>query len=354
MAPEHRGLEHLLDGFESMIRVGILGATGYTAFELIRLLLRHPEVEITTLTTRQESRPHVSDIHPALTGRLDLHLEKLTAAEVADRTDCIFCCLPHTASAEVVSEYLALGKRVVDFSADYRLNDVGTYEKWYGVTHPDPERVGSVVYGLPELFREQIKGAQVVANPGCFPTSAILGLAPLVEERLIENESIVVDAKTGVSGGGRNPKPALHFPECNEGVSAYGVGTHRHMPEIDEILARACNASVNVVFTPHLIPMDRGILATMYARPVRSVSQESVVELYRSAYGREPFVRIVDRDISTKHTSGTNYCDISVRVVRGVVIVMSAIDNLIKGASGAAVQNMNLMYDLDETTALLA
>ena len=307
-----------------MIRVGILGATGYTALELIKLLLRHPEVRITALTTRQESRPRVSEVHPALTGRLDLRLEPWSAAEVAEQADCLFCCLPHTASAAVVSEFLDLGKSVVDFSADYRLNDVGTYEKWYDVTHPDPERVGSVVYGLPELFRDAIREAKVVANPGCFPTSAILGLAPLVEERLIENECIVVDAKTGVSGGGRNPKPALHFPECNEGVAAYGVGTHRHMPEIDDVLARACNASVNVVFTPHLIPMDRGILATMYARPIRGVSQESLNELYRTYYDREPFVRIVDRPLSTKHTSGTNYCDISIRIVRGVVIVMSA------------------------------
>lgn len=336
-----------------MIRVGVLGATGYTALELLQLLVRHPEVQVTKLTTRQEDAPHVAQVHPRLAGRLDLTLVNEGPEQIADEVDCVFCCLPHTASAEVAMKFLQWNKKVVDFSADYRLDDVSTYESWYKAVHPDPDRVGRVVYGLPELFREEIRNADLVANPGCFPTSAILGLAPLVDERLIETEGIIVDAKTGVSGGGRIPKPNFHFPECNESITAYGVGTHRHMPEIDQVLSRACDTSVNVVFTPHLVPMDRGILSTIYARPEKSVSQENLLEMYREYYRDEPFVRVVDDVPATKHTSHTNFCDITVRVVRGMVIVVSAIDNLIKGASGAAVQNFNLMHGFPETETLL-
>lgn len=339
-----------------MIRVGILGATGYTAAELIRLLLRHDQARIVAATTRQEPRP-LASVLPELTARLDLTLTNQTPAEVAADCDCVFSCLPHTASSAAVPELLAAGTRVVDFSADYRLNDVPTYEHWYGVTHPDPDRVPSTVYGLPELFRASIPAASLVANPGCYPTSAILPLAPLIREKLIEPRGVIVNAVSGLSGAGKSPKPHLHFPEANESVTAYALGTHRHMPEIDQILERGTGVAVECLFTPHLVPMDRGILATIYAAPTATlppdVLQARVMELWREAYRNEPFVRVVAHPPNTKHVAGTNFCDISARVVRGRLVLLSVIDNLVKGASGAAVQNFNLMFGFPETTALL-
>jgi N-acetyl-gamma-glutamyl-phosphate reductase len=335
-----------------MIRIAILGARGYTALELIKLLLRHPGVEISAVTTRDDDRPHLWAVHPQFTGRLDLTLENLSPSEVAERADCVFSCLPHGASAKVIVELLKHDVKIVDFSADYRLGDASTYRQWYGVEHPDALRLGETVYGLPELFRDQIRPARLVANPGCYPTSAVLALAPLVRERLIDLESIIVDAKSGVSGAGREPKAHLHFPECNESVAAYGVGVHRHMPEIDHVLGLASRSPVHVVFTPHLIPMDRGILATAYAQPRETVSSDGLLRLYREYYRSEPFVRVVDRLPATKDVSHTNFCHVTVREVRGRIVAVSVIDNLIKGASGAAVQNFNLMYGFEETTAL--
>jgi N-acetyl-gamma-glutamyl-phosphate reductase len=335
-----------------MVRIAVLGATGYSARELIRLLLAHPQAQITALTTRQEDGPHVGDVHPALRGRLDLKLENLNATAVAKRADCVFCCLPHAASAEVIKDLLPAGARVVDFSADYRLNDPAVYQKWYEHEHPDSKRMAKTVYGLPELYRERIGPAQLVANPGCYPTSAILPLAPLLRERIISPEGIIIDSKSGVSGAGRTLKANFHFPECNESFSAYGVGTHRHTPEIDQVLSDYAGAETQVIFTPHLVPMDRGILTTIYATPTKAVDAAKVLELLRRHYAREPFIRVVDGLPSTKDVVGTNYCDITARVVRGRVVLVSVIDNLLKGAAGAAVQNFNLMYGFDETTAL--
>jgi N-acetyl-gamma-glutamyl-phosphate reductase len=336
-----------------MIRVAILGARGYTALELLTLFVRHPHVEIVALTTRDDDRPHLSAVHPQLAGRYDLVLENLSPAQIAERADCVFCCLPHAASAKSVCELLRQDVKVVDFSADYRLSDAATYKQWYGVEHPDAGRLGQTPYGLPELFREEIRPARLVANPGCYPTSAVLALAPLVQEKLIDLETIIVDSKSGVSGAGREPKPHLHFPECNESVSAYGVGAHRHMPEIDRVLGLVAKEDVKVVFTPHLIPMDRGILTTTYARPRGKVTSERWMSLFQDFYRSEPFVRVTDRLPGTKDVAHTNFCDITVREVRGRVVVISVIDSLVKGASGAAVQNFNLMHGFDETTALL-
>jgi N-acetyl-gamma-glutamyl-phosphate reductase len=335
-----------------MIRVAILGASGYSALELMKLLLRHPDVKIAALTTRQTDEKPVGEVHPSLAGRLDLKLENLSAGQVAERADCVFCCLPHGASAAAVAELLPRGKKVIDLSADYRLNDAAEYEKWYGVKHPDPQRMPDTVYGLPEIYRERIQKADLVANPGCYPTSAILALAPLLRAGAILPKGIIIDSKSGVSGGGREPKPAFHFPECNESVSAYGVGTHRHMPEIDQVLTDVADAEVKVVFTPHLIPMDRGILSTCYAEPTGEFNESSLLGVLKEFYTGEPFVRVSQALPATKHVSGTNFCDITVRSVRGRVVVISAIDNLVKGASGAAVQNFNLMHGFDETTAL--
>jgi N-acetyl-gamma-glutamyl-phosphate reductase len=335
-----------------MIRVAILGASGYSALELMKLLLRHPEAEITALTTRQTDAKPVGEVHPSLAGRLDLRLENLSAGEIAERADCVFCCLPHGASAAAVAELLPRGKKVIDLSADYRLNDAAEYAKWYGVEHPDPTRMADTVYGLPELYRERIKKAALVANPGCYPTSAILALAPLLRAGAILPQGIIIDSKSGVSGAGREPKSHLHFPECNESVTAYGVGTHRHMPEIDQVLSDVAQSDVRVVFTPHLIPMDRGILTTCYAEPT-TVDDMSMAAIFNEFYSKEPFVRYSGALPNTKNVVGTNFCDITLRGMRGRVVVISAIDNLVKGASGAALQNFNLMHGFDETTALL-
>jgi N-acetyl-gamma-glutamyl-phosphate reductase len=335
-----------------MIRIAVLGASGYAARELLRLMLAHPEVEITALASRQEGEPHIGDVHPSLRGRLDLKLENLTADQIAKRADCAFSCLPHAASAEAIMPLLAAGCRVVDLSADYRLDDAAVYSKWYDHTHPDPARLAETVYGLPEVYRERIRSAKLVANPGCYPTSAILPLAPLLAARLISPDGIIIDSKSGVSGGGRTPKPNFHFPEANENFSAYGVGVHRHTPEIDQVLTDAGGGATNVIFTPHLVPMDRGILTTTYSAPASGIDAAGVMRALRERYANEPFVRVVDGLPATKDVVGTNYCDITARLVRGRILTISVIDNLIKGAAGAAVQNFNLMYGFAETTAL--
>jgi N-acetyl-gamma-glutamyl-phosphate reductase len=336
-----------------MTRVAILGATGYTAVELVKILLRHPHVEITALTSRQEGKPSIASIHPSLTGRLALVVEDLGADALAERADCVFSCLPHAASAEICAKLLAAGLRVVDFSADYRLNDAATYEKWYEHVHPDPERLGKTVYGLPELFRSQIAQADLVANAGCYPSSAMLPLAPLLRAGMVETTDIIIDSKSGVSGAGRTPKMNTLFPECNESISAYGVGKHRHSPEIEQILGRNCGHEIEVIFTPHLVAMDRGILTVAYARPTRKLSQADILHTLREAYTNEPFVHIVEHLPATKDVSGTNHCHITARIVRGRVLLISVLDNLIKGASGVAAQNFNLMFGYAETTALL-
>lgn len=336
-----------------MIRVGIVGATGYTAVELIKILLRHPDVTITQVTSRDETCPPLASVHTSLKERLDLNFCQLDIESFAAEVDCAFCCLPHAASAKIVSQLLEKNIKVVDFSADYRLNDVATFEQWYNVEHPDGQRVGNVAYGIPELFRDQIKTASLVANPGCFPSSALLPLAPLMQQGLIEPSPIIVDSKTGVSGAGRKPNLKFHYPECNESVMAYGVGTHRHMPEIDQIIARFCGDTISTVFTPHLIPMDRGILSTIYVKPASGVSAEKLQANLADFYSAEPFVRVTDILPTTKDVTHTNFCDISVRQSRDMVVIASALDNLIKGASGAAVQNFNLMFGFDETTSLL-
>lgn len=335
-----------------MIRAGVMGATGYTGLELLKLLLRHPQVELVALTSRQEGEPKIADVHPQLRGRTDLRLENLPAAELASKCDCVFSCLPHGASAEAVGEVLRAGGRVVDFSADYRLNDADIYEHWYETVHPDPDRLAATPYGLPEWFGDAIREAPLVANPGCYPTSAILALAPLLRANAVSSQDIIIDSKSGVSGAGRTPKLTTHFPECNENFSAYNVGRHRHTPEIQQVLSTLAETPVELIFTPHLVPMDRGILTTAYARRNDDRGEADLLEILQEAYARCPFVRVSEHLPATKNTSHTNYCDLSLRVVGERVVVLSCIDNLIKGASGAAVQNMNLMFGLPETLGL--
>jgi N-acetyl-gamma-glutamyl-phosphate reductase len=336
-----------------MVKVAVLGATGYTALEALKILLRHPQAEIVAVTSRQEGKTPVSSVHPSLVGRLDLPLEDLTPEEVGKRADCVFGCLPHCASAEILPRVLAAGAKVVDFSADYRLDDAATYLEWYGHEHPDPARLGATVYGLPELFRERIRSQPLVANPGCYSTSAILPLAPLVKSGLFQLDDIIIDSKSGVSGAGRQPKLMTHFPECNESMSAYNVGRHRHTPEIEQVIARHAGDRPAVIFTPQLAPMDRGILSTIYIRPKQPLAEGDVLGLLRQAYAGERFVRVVDHLPGTKDTVDTNFCDITARVVRDRVLLISCLDNLVKGAAGAAVQNFNVLFDLPETMGLL-
>jgi N-acetyl-gamma-glutamyl-phosphate reductase len=337
-----------------MVDVAILGATGYTALELAKILLRHPQARITALTTRQDGAPPVHTIHQSLYGRLQVPCEDLTPAQVAGRAEVVFCCLPHVASMEAVPALLENGCRVIDLSADYRLNDPAVYEKWYGHAHSDAGRLGSTVYGLPELWSERIRGQKLIANPGCYTSTSILALAPLLKTGWIDSTGIIIDAKSGVSGAGRAPKLGTLFAECNESVSAYAVGNkHRHLPEIEQVLGEFCGQTVEAIFTPHLIPMDRGIIATIYARLRKPATDAELLEIIRAFYSGKPFMRIVDHLPTTKDSANTNYCDITVRQARGQAIIVACLDNLIKGAAGVAVQNFNLICGFDETTGLI-
>lgn len=335
------------------IKVAILGGSGYTALELMKILLRHPHSEIVAVTSRQEGTPPVCQQHPSLTKRLDLHFEPFDADRLASRgVRCAFGCLPHGASMTAIPMLLNRGMRVIDLSADYRLRDPNLYAQWYGESHQDLPNLARAVYGLPEVYGEEIAPAQLVANPGCYPQTAILGLAPLVAGKHVELVNIIVDSKSGVSGAGRTPKLTTHFPECNESVSAYNVGHHRHTPEMEQVLSDIAGERVEIIFTPHLIPMDRGIFTTIYAEPNRSLSEDEGLELYRSYFARAPFVRVVKHLPATKDTSGTNFVDITVRLVRGRLVVLACEDNLVRGASGVAVQNFNRMFGFDEKTGL--
>jgi N-acetyl-gamma-glutamyl-phosphate reductase len=333
------------------IKIAILGGSGYTAVELIKLLLRHPGAEIVAITSRQDEP--IAELHPGLLGRLDLRCETLDADKLkAKGVQVAFGCLPHGTSMESIPPLLECGIRVVDLSADYRLRDAKVYEQWYKETHHDPGNLAQAVYGLPEIYGERINPAKLIANPGCYPQTAILGLAPLVAHGLIELSGIIIDSKSGVSGGGRTPKLAFHFPECNENLSAYAVGNHRHTPEIEQALGDVAGQPVTVIFTPHLVPMDRGIFSTIYATPVKPVNESELLELYRSYYAGKPFVRVRTGLPATKDTTGTNFLDVAVKLVRGKILVLAAEDNLIRGASGVAVQNFNRMFGFEESTGL--
>lgn len=339
-----------------MLKVAIVGASGYTGVELLRILYGHPEVAVTCVTSEQSAGKRISDVFPSLRGRCELLLENLEPVRIAEKADFIFTALPHKAAMEVVPTFLRLEKRVVDLSADYRLQDAREYERWYE-PHMSPELLKKAVYGLPELRRARIAGANLVANPGCYPTSVILGLAPLLKKKLIDITTIIADSKSGVSGAGRSAKVDNLFCEVNDGFKAYGVGgAHRHIPEIEQELGHLAGQKVTISFTPHLVPMDRGILSTIYVSPVEIMTTAELVKLYEDFYHGEPFVRVLPPGSfpSTAHVRGANFCDIGLALDQrtGRVIVVSAIDNLVKGASGQAVQNMNLMCGLPENMGL--
>src|SRR5437660_7587024 len=295
-----------------MTKVAILGGSGYTAAELVKILLRHPSVEIAAVTSRQEGTPLVAELHPSLTSRIDLRCEPFDADRLLARgVQCAFGCLPHGVSMSTLPALLQRGVRVIDLSADYRLRDPNVYAQWYGESHEDLAHLAQAVYGLPEIYGDDLPAAQLVANPGCYPQTAILGLAPLVAGKYIDTRCIIVDSKSGVSGAGRTPKLAYHFPECNENVSAYGLGKHRHTPEIEQVLSDVAGEPVEVLFTPHLVPMDRGIFSTIYTTPRRPFSEAQLLELYRSYFANDSFVRIRSALPATKDTTGTNFLDVA-------------------------------------------
>jgi N-acetyl-gamma-glutamyl-phosphate reductase len=338
-----------------MAKVSIAGATGYTGIELLRLLVKHPDVEIVTLTAESHAGKNIAEVAPSLKGWLDQTLVKLSP-KVAQGCDVLFLALPHTTSMQHVPELLQSGRKIVDLSADYRLHDAQVYGDWYKTPHLNPELLSKAVYGLPELHRKKIKQAQLVANPGCYPTGAILALAPFMQQNWADGQSIIIDSKSGVSGAGRKLSQTTQFCEANESVAAYGLGEHRHTPEIEQELSELEGSELTVSFSPHLMPMTRGLLTTAYVPLKKSMDRQALHDHFEKFYKNERFVRVLEvgRYANTAHVAGSNFCDIGVQVdTRNQrAIVTSAIDNLMKGASSQAIQNMNLMLGIDETTGL--
>ena len=336
--------------------VAILGATGYAGCELVRLLGLHPAVEIRFVSSESHAGKSFDRVHPQFYRTCELELEPLDPDSIPDAVELVFCALPHGRPAGVVPLLLQAGKKVIDLSADFRLLDPALYESWYSRVHPAPELLGRAIYGLPEINGESLYGAALIANPGCFPTAALLALAPLAGSGQVDWSSVVVDAKTGVSGAGRTPQQRFHFPECTENLQAYRVGRHQHTPEIEQLLSSLSGEAVQVTFTPHLVPMARGIFCTTYLRLRRRMSLEELDHIYRQYYRGRPFVRVLPqpRLPETRLVRGSNFCDLGVCLDEhsGRVIILSAIDNLVKGAAGQAVQNMNLMLGLPEETGL--
>lgn len=363
-----------------MIRVGIVGAAGYAGGELIRLLAGHEGCHITTLVSRTYAGKPVFHVYPGFYGYDLPHYSEMSVAELAYACDVVFVAAPSGAAWPWIRDLLDVNSnmKVIDIGSDLRLKDPMLYKKWYGYEHGAPELLSQAVYGLPELYADDISKAQLVANPGCYPTATILGLAPLLQNGLIHADSIIINALSGVSGAGRTPGPAYHFPECNENMRAYGLLSHRHIPEMEQELTllaevAGCGCAVKLSFTPHLVPLNRGILVTSYAslrsehwaKSIRSdaysdfgshLDTEGLTELYRNFYEAKQFIRVLppDRIPETKAVAGSNYCDIGVRADgrTGRVVVMSVIDNLVKGAAGQAVQNMNLMFGEPEDKGL--
>jgi N-acetyl-gamma-glutamyl-phosphate reductase len=338
------------------LKVGIINVTGYAGSELVRILHQHPEVKITSVTGRSAAGQKLEEVFP--------HLSALNLAitpELEGSLDVVFSALPHKASAEAVIPVVRQGVKVIDISADFRLKQADEYQEWYGVPHPDPSYLEEAVYGLPELHHHEIKAAQLVANPGCYPTSAILSLAPALKHNLIEGD-IIIDSKSGISGAGRSLSLSTHYSEVNENVMAYSVGGHRHLPEITQELSSLSAYPLSITFLTHLVPMTRGIFSSCYAklRPDQSGNgsdlSQHIQGLYREFYGGHPFVTVTTKPPQTKQTLGNNQCLIYPTVDHrtGRLIVVSCLDNLVKGAAGQAVQNMNLMCGLPETMSLEA
>ncbi len=337
------------------VRAGIVGVSGYTGKEVLSLLLKHPGVRLTYVAANNTQGP-ISEIYPEFLNRTTLVCQKFDIKEAAAKCDVVFLALPHTESMHVTPKLLKAGLKVIDLSADYRLKNAKVYKTWYGHKHTDAKNLSKAIYGLPELFRQKIKSASFIANPGCYPTAAILGLAPLVSTRK-DIQSIVVDAKSGVSGAGRKASVGLLLAEANENFKAYKVLTHQHTPEIDQYLGQIAGSPVGVHFVAHLLPINRGILDTIYVQLSDGITLNQVHTLYKKFYKTEPFVRVhpLGAQPEVKNVAHTNFCDIGLAVSadKKMVVITSAIDNLVKGAAGQAVQNMNIMFGFSEVEGLL-
>jgi N-acetyl-gamma-glutamyl-phosphate reductase len=335
-----------------MIKVGIVGGTGYTGVELLRILSQHPEVQIEAITSRQEAGMPVSDLFPSLRGRVSLKFCDPAEASL-EKCSVVFFATPNGIAMQQTKHLLDAGVRVIDLAADFRIKDVAEWEKWYGMTHSCPELVAEAVYGLPEINRDQIKKARLIANPGCYPTAVQLGFLPLIESGIVDMDHLIADAKSGVSGAGRKAEVHTLFAEASDNFKAYGVPGHRHLPEIRQGLSNMAAKSVGLTFVPHLTPMIRGIHATLYARLTADADLQS---LFEERYANEPFVDVLPMGShpETRSVRGSNLCRIAVHRPQGsdTVVVLSVTDNLVKGAAGQAVQNMNLMFGLPETLAI--
>jgi N-acetyl-gamma-glutamyl-phosphate reductase len=338
-------------------KVTVIGGSGYTGLELLRLLFHHPEVEVIRVTSRQYERKPIHKIFPSL-GKRDLFFTAPDIKEMAKDSDIVFTAVPHQKAMELIPEVLKQSKcKVVDLSADFRIHQVEAYERWYEVAHQAPWLLDKAVYGLPEIHGREIKKARLIGNPGCYPTSIILGIAPLLKEKLILTDQIIADSKSGVSGAGRNLSFGSLFCEAGEGFKAYKVGGgHRHIPEMEQELSLLAGKTIKLTFTPHLVPMSRGILSTIYTKPAKKISFQDLASLYRDFYQKAPFVRLSEEGEwpSTLQVRGSNYCQIgwSLDNRTGQLIILSVIDNLVKGASGQAIQNMNMLFGWDETLGL--
>ena len=341
-----------------MIKLGIIGATGYTGIELYRLASNHPDIAIVFATSEQYTGNHVSEVFPDIDAFADNILRSLEDEDIDQfEVDVVCFCTPDGIAMDNVGRFLDRGIKIVDVSSDFRFDDPTVYTTWYNRPHNAPKLLGSAVYGIPELNRNQIRSSLIIGNPGCYPTSVILGLAPLLKAEVIDVGQIIVDAKSGVSGAGRGLKLRNLFVEVNESITPYNIGhSHRHVGEIEQELSRLSNETPYVIFSPHLTPMSRGILATMYVRLKNNTTEDDLFALYQESYSEEPFIRLSNsRYPETRFVTSTNYCDLRVNKVEGsnVAIVTSAIDNLVKGAAGQALQNVNIMFGLDEITGLI-
>lgn len=338
----------------NMIKVGIIGATGYAGSELINILLNHKDVELTYLGSHSYAGKKLTDIYPFFEKRIDIVLSDDSIENASDACDVVFLALPHSIASKVVTEEILKKCVIIDLGADFRLHSKDVYEKWYKTEHHNEKLLSSAVYALPEIHRESIKGARLIANPGCYTTCSILTLYPLVKNHLIDLDSIVIDAKSGTTGAGRGEKVQNLFCEVNESIKPYGLVTHRHIPEIEQELSIAANEQIVVEFTPHLVPMQRGILATCYAKVKDNVSEEDIKNAYLDAYKDEEFIRLVSYVPETRFVRGSNFIDIYYKYNSRTnrVIAVGAIDNLVKGAAGQAVQNMNIVFGFNEDEGL--
>ena len=339
-----------------MVNVGVIGATGYVGIEIVRLLQGHPGINITSVVSQSFVGQKISDVYPNLKNIFDMECEGLDIDKITENADILITALPHGISKEVIPKLVAKGKRVIDHSGDFRYKSVEVYEKWYGIKHEMSHLLDLAVYGLPELYRDKIRDAQIVGNPGCYPTCSILGIAPLLANSLVETKNIIIDAASGVSGAGRSTELAYQFCECTENFKAYKVSNHRHTSEIEQELSVLAGEEIMLSFTPHLAPMKRGMLCTAYANLNDEKSSSEIIELYKEYYKKERFVRVLEngRLPETKNVAGSNYIDIGLAVDKRLnrVVVLSALDNLGKGAASQAVQDLNIMCGYAEETGL--